>query len=139
MIRRPPRYTRTDTLFPYTTLFRSQASHNGDIRATLLSLLERETARAWHDECLLAACNLAEVSWILTANVTETLPPPLLSRLRVVRVGPPAPAHFDAVLDALFRDLAAEPSVPASDLPPLPPKARSAERRVGQEGDRTGR
>src|SRR3546814_4583782 len=28
MIRRPPRSTRTDTLFPYTTLFRS----NGDIR-----------------------------------------------------------------------------------------------------------
>src|SRR3546814_20940507 len=26
MIRRPPRSTRTDTLFPYTTLFRSQAS-----------------------------------------------------------------------------------------------------------------
>src|SRR3546814_2409344 len=27
MIRRPPRSTRTDTLFPYTTLFRSQALH----------------------------------------------------------------------------------------------------------------
>src|SRR3546814_13356562 len=26
MIRRPPRSTRTDTLFPYTTLFRSQVS-----------------------------------------------------------------------------------------------------------------
>src|SRR3546814_11397728 len=26
MIRRPPRSTRTDTLFPYTTLFRSGAS-----------------------------------------------------------------------------------------------------------------
>src|SRR3546814_8657065 len=26
MIRRPPRSTRTDTLFPYTTLFRSQSS-----------------------------------------------------------------------------------------------------------------
>src|SRR3546814_11064856 len=25
MIRRPPRSTRTDTLFPYTTLFRSQS------------------------------------------------------------------------------------------------------------------
>src|SRR3546814_14023904 len=25
MIRRPPRYTRTGTLFPYTTLFRSDA------------------------------------------------------------------------------------------------------------------
>src|SRR3546814_19594371 len=27
MIPRPPRSTRTDTLFPYTTLFRSQSSH----------------------------------------------------------------------------------------------------------------
>src|SRR3546814_4358342 len=27
MIRRPPRSTRTDTLFPYTTLFRSQPQH----------------------------------------------------------------------------------------------------------------
>src|SRR3546814_7543608 len=27
MIRRPPRSTRTDTLFPYTTLFRSVAEH----------------------------------------------------------------------------------------------------------------
>src|SRR3546814_8260555 len=26
MIRRPPRSTRTDTLFPYTTLFRSQGA-----------------------------------------------------------------------------------------------------------------
>src|SRR3546814_4714361 len=31
MIRRPPRSTRTDTLFPYTTLFRSQA----DVTITL--------------------------------------------------------------------------------------------------------
>src|SRR3546814_4956277 len=28
MIRRPPRSTRTDTLFPYTTLFRSNASEH---------------------------------------------------------------------------------------------------------------
>src|SRR3546814_8141585 len=27
MIRRPPRSTRTDTLFPYTTLFRSEHGH----------------------------------------------------------------------------------------------------------------
>src|SRR3546814_7329264 len=27
MIRRPPRTTRTDTLFPYTTLFRSPVEH----------------------------------------------------------------------------------------------------------------
>src|SRR3546814_6385695 len=28
MIRRPPRSTRTDTLFPYTTLFRSRAAED---------------------------------------------------------------------------------------------------------------
>src|SRR3546814_7211645 len=30
MIRRPPRSTRTDTLFPYTTLFRSPPEHDVD-------------------------------------------------------------------------------------------------------------
>src|SRR3546814_3172438 len=30
MIRRPPRSTRTDTLFPYTTLFRSQIVQGAD-------------------------------------------------------------------------------------------------------------
>src|SRR3546814_11368449 len=35
MIRRPPRSTRTDTLFPYTTLFRSQCGRGGRrVRAT---------------------------------------------------------------------------------------------------------
>src|SRR3546814_13155303 len=29
MIRRPPRSTRTDTLFPYTTLFRSRPARQG--------------------------------------------------------------------------------------------------------------
>src|SRR3546814_5779395 len=33
MIRRPPRSTRTDTLFPYTTLFRSSHRHGRDAPA----------------------------------------------------------------------------------------------------------
>src|SRR3546814_13109662 len=40
MIRRPPRSTRTDTLFPYTTLFRSLGGHVGDQRA--LGVLEAQ-------------------------------------------------------------------------------------------------
>src|SRR3546814_2651123 len=32
MIRRPPRSTRTDTLFPYTTLFRSVVVHEAFVR-----------------------------------------------------------------------------------------------------------
>src|SRR3546814_3023312 len=38
MIRRPPRSTRTDTLFPYTTLFRSNLSQ-GDRRKVKVGIL----------------------------------------------------------------------------------------------------
>src|SRR3546814_14568898 len=37
MIRRPPRSTRTDTLFPYTTLFRSPCHFPGFVRGRCLA------------------------------------------------------------------------------------------------------
>src|SRR3546814_14437109 len=49
MIRRPPRSTRTDTLFPYTTLFRSavrDASRGGRSRQAETGLLLRRGASA---------------------------------------------------------------------------------------------
>src|SRR3546814_5483880 len=49
MIRRPPRSTRTDTLFPYTTLFRSEVDMgalDGEIAAALDQvLLQQELDR----------------------------------------------------------------------------------------------
>src|SRR3546814_14979980 len=49
MIRRPPRSTRTDTLFPYTTLFRAEkripsfaGTTNGAIKQLSFSLFRRE-------------------------------------------------------------------------------------------------
>src|SRR3546814_11742324 len=36
MTRRPPRSTRTDTLFPYTTLFRNQCGEHKDVKQLLL-------------------------------------------------------------------------------------------------------
>src|SRR3546814_12067463 len=42
MIRRPPRSTRTDTLFPYTTLFRSSALKDG---SEALAALEEMSIR----------------------------------------------------------------------------------------------
>src|SRR3546814_7827280 len=44
MIRRPPRSTLTDTLFPYTTLFRSPAAHPAPFRAGVRWL---EGERLW--------------------------------------------------------------------------------------------
>src|SRR3546814_18779879 len=49
MIRRPPRSTRTDTLFPYTTLFRSAAIADGRVgrRHHDLALVAEEPERAF--------------------------------------------------------------------------------------------
>src|SRR3546814_19071625 len=41
MIRRPPRSTRTDTLFPYTTLFRSVAHRSNERISASTYLVER--------------------------------------------------------------------------------------------------
>src|SRR3546814_14182580 len=48
MIRRPPRSTRTDTLFPYTTLFRSGARESGldPLRSRLFGTVLRRQADA---------------------------------------------------------------------------------------------
>src|SRR3546814_11887476 len=49
MIRRPPRSTRTDTLFPYTTLFRSREEVAGDGRV--------EPATARRRRCVFVSCH----------------------------------------------------------------------------------
>src|SRR3546814_15040233 len=55
MIRRPPRSTRTDTLFPYTTLFRSYPTRDPEttLKALTSALLE------WHAERPVNAVGIA--------------------------------------------------------------------------------
>src|SRR3546814_14469848 len=43
MIRRPPRSTRTDTLFPYTTLFRSFTA----LQSAIVDRVGKEAAASW--------------------------------------------------------------------------------------------
>src|SRR3546814_10915423 len=45
MILRPPRSTRTDTLFPYTTLFRSTATTSGSCRDRAHQFVKRAFRR----------------------------------------------------------------------------------------------
>src|SRR3546814_21033746 len=58
MIRLPPRSTRTDTLFPYTTLFRSR-------RAARTSLWNDPRARALITQVLVLAAFVALVWWFI--------------------------------------------------------------------------
>src|SRR3546814_18942201 len=46
MIRRPPRSTRTDTLFPYTTLFRSRTTPTEKLMARFRNLMLAATVAA---------------------------------------------------------------------------------------------
>src|SRR3546814_7689042 len=119
------------------------SSRNGSVANTLLGMLEPETATRWLDECLVTECDISQISWVLTANTTAGIPEPLLSRLRIERVGGPGPEHFDSVLESILRDAAAELGVAPMLLPPLEPEVigwlraaftgdarRSEERRV---------
>src|SRR3546814_5150799 len=51
MIRRPPRSTRTDTLFPYTTLFRS----GGALVPLTPTLLYVDLFARWHEPVIVVA------------------------------------------------------------------------------------
>src|SRR3546814_7116142 len=48
MYRRPPRSTRTDTLFPYTTLFRSALALPGHVEARKLAVSPLADVRVLH-------------------------------------------------------------------------------------------
>jgi ATP-dependent Lon protease len=98
---------------------------NGDIRSTLLAMLEPTTAKTWQDECLMASCNLSAVNWILTANDTSKLRGPLLTRLRVISVQAPTIDHFPSVLQSIRRDLASELKISTADLAELSPLAEA--------------
>lgn len=99
---------------------------NGDIRATLLGMLEPTTARSWLDECLCVPVDLSAVSWILTANDIHPLRGPLLTRLRVIEIGLPTEEHAEAIVAGIRRDLARHYGVDEQDLPALPKSADHA-------------
>src|SRR3546814_16383690 len=59
MLRRPPRSTRTDTLFPYTTLFRSFDKLRVKAFARFLFRHARAGGHPYRNRC-----NLRRVGWI---------------------------------------------------------------------------
>src|SRR3546814_14706789 len=70
MIRRPPRSTRTDTLFPYTTLFRSIGIDHGEFMA----LGGTATAPRAHDRLAGSARNRTVVIGVDRLAYSQGLP-----------------------------------------------------------------
>ena len=100
------------------------SERNGDVRQTLLAMLEPETARAWYDECLQAPCDISAVSWLATANELTPISAPLRSRFSIVQVALPGPDAIGAILDGMRRDIAAEHGLDPAALPQIDPLAR---------------
>src|SRR3546814_8712620 len=69
MIRRPPRSTSTDTLFPYTTLFRSLT--HGEIGVELVGRLRLDTGRQLEDPAITIEDALDELAALPTIPVAH--------------------------------------------------------------------
>src|SRR3546814_21124847 len=80
MIRRPPRTPRTDTLFPYTTLFRSDGDHANE-HATQLAdgLADQDDAPGDLDPAVTTVLPAHDV--VTTVSTLPTLPTVMLSAL----------------------------------------------------------
>src|SRR3546814_21008803 len=122
MIRRPPRSTRTDTLFPYTTLFRSSERSPGAASSAIAEAMEALTIRR------ATASDLEAIVALLADDV--------LGPAREKPGPPPGPFYADAIA-AIERDPnhflavateagATAPCLPLSLTPRLPPPGLGA-------------
>src|SRR3546814_1259187 len=74
MTRRPPRSTRTDTLFPYTTLFRSHAQADEERRAPRVLALVTGVAAGFADLALVFDADIRrEVGYEFVAQAQSCL------------------------------------------------------------------
>src|SRR3546814_4148629 len=102
MTRRPPRSTRTDTLFPYTTLFRSAALGQS---CHCLVLRDRRLPCRWltplHLRAQLAAGSAKQVLAAIHAPARDRLQP--MMREPAAVVGIHAALHQDTIAKAAKR------------------------------------
>lgn len=82
--------------------------NNGNAHDVLLGLLERETACRWLDPYVEADCDLAAVTWLMTANSVGPIPTVLRDRCRILRFREPGPDHVAVLAPRILQDLYAE-------------------------------
>src|SRR3546814_6542141 len=105
MIRRPPRSTRTDTLFPYTTLFRSRLLLTGysDLNAIIASINEGEIFRFINKPWINAELRAIVAQAVSAAGIEQLLPTDLANSAIDDRQADGAPRPADARPHAIDR------------------------------------
>src|SRR3546814_12587120 len=127
MIRRPPRSTRTDTLFPYTTLFRSRGCLEAEASGAAIAARSGQPAAAAGVDERTRAGRLVGRAVASVANLLDL-------RLAVV-AGSVALGFGDAFFAAPQDELAARACLALHAGPKI---VHAEDRRVGDEHGRPG-
>src|SRR3546814_6073965 len=72
MLRRPPRSTRTDTLFPYTTLFRSRRAETAQEVPLAISVIRGDSIESTGNFNIVKLQQLAPTLQVYTTNPRNT-------------------------------------------------------------------
>src|SRR3546814_17389589 len=107
MIRRPPRSTRTDTLFPYTTLFRSPREVRAEVRTSLPAALSVRPAAVAPSAVWVASVERVVPAAAAAAPASAPSPAPCLLCHRAG--SPPSPPYRRACRPS--------PPPPPTDVP----------------------
>jgi len=92
-------------VFIFDEIDKAGESQQGNPHDAILLLLEENTARAFRDEFILAPIDASHASFLATANSTDELPAPLLSRFIVVEVPELSHAGRVQVTTSIYRQL----------------------------------
>ena len=92
-------------------------SMNGSVSGALLSMMNANGL--YYDGCLMANADLSKVSFLATANNTDSIPEELLDRFQVIHMDAPGIEHFDAIYDVLQTEEARRLGLAVEDLPDI--------------------
>lgn len=95
------------------------SDRSGRITDKLMSMLDPALAQGWLDECLQVPVNISWVSWILTANRLDQVPPALRARCRIVHFPRPRPTDFEVLFAGILRNIAEGYGAEVEVLPEL--------------------
>ncbi|NNM73852.1 AAA family ATPase [Enterovirga sp. DB1703] len=94
-------------------------SEYGRLWDSLLLFTDRENSARFQDPCLQAELDLSHVMIVLTANRRDSLPGPLLDRLKIITLPAPRREHLPALAAAVLRDIASANGEDPRFIPPL--------------------
>ena len=87
---------------------KASGSSQSDPLSSLYQLLEPETSRNFRDEFIDVDIDASQIFWVMTANSTDGIPAPLLSRMAVYEVPAPSTEQAFGIAQRIYDGLVAQ-------------------------------